>query len=134
MEVEKDKLLKEGHIRKIEKINDEVPVVIIVKKDKTVKIARDARSLNEAISKDKYQIPNLDNLMQQVAEIINTKNEGEVRFTSLDLLNANGQTELHPETARHCNFQIIGGRTTGTYAFNTGFSGLTIMPSNSKRF
>ena len=66
--------------------------------------------------------------MKQVAEIINGETEGEVRFTSLDMQYAYGQTELHPETARHCNFQIIGGRATGTYAFNTGFYGLTIMP------
>ena len=38
------------------------------------------------------------------------------------------QTEVHSETAQHCNFQIIGGRATGTYAFNTGFWGLTTMP------
>ena len=37
---------------------------------------------------------------------------------------AYGQTELHPETAHHCNFEIIGG----IYAFNTGFYRLTIMP------
>ena len=45
-----------------------------------------------------------------------------------------GQTELHPETARHCNFQIIGGRAAGTYAFNTGYYGLTIMPPEFQKF
>ena len=73
-------------------------------------------------------MPNLDNLVEQVAEIINDEKEGEVRFTSLDMLYAYGQTELHPETAQHCNFQIIGGRATGTYAFNKGYYDLTIMP------
>ena len=66
-----DSLLKEGHIRMIEKINNEVfiqPVVITVKKDKTVKIALDARSLNDAISMDKNQKLNLDNLIELVAE------------------------------------------------------------------
>ena len=91
-----------------------------VKKDKTVKIALDARSLNNAILEEKYQMPNLDNLTEQVAEILNDEKEGEVRFTSLDMLYVYGQTELHPETARHCNFQIIGGKATGTYALNTG--------------
>ena len=89
VEAEKDKLLKEGHMRRIKKINDEVfiqPVVITIKNGKTVKIALDARSLNDAISKDKYLMPNLDNLMEQVAEKINTKNEREMRFTSQDML------------------------------------------------
>ena len=75
MEAEIEKLLAEGHIRKVGKINDEVfiqPVVITVKKDKSVKIALDARSLNDAIQKDKYQMPNLFTLMEQVAEIIKT--------------------------------------------------------------
>ena len=50
---------------------------------------------------------NLENLMEHVAEMINSKDEGTVRFTSLDMLYAYEQTELHPKTARHCNFQII---------------------------
>ena len=41
--------------------------------------------MNDAIQKDKYQMPNLDNLMEQVTEIINEENEGVVRFTSLDM-------------------------------------------------
>ena len=73
-------------------------------------------------------MPNLENLKEQVAEIINSKDNETVRFTSLDMLYAYGQTELHPETAKHCNFQIIGGTAIGTYAFKTGFFGLTIMP------
>ena len=44
------------------------------------------------------------------------------------MMYAYGQTGLHPETARHCNFQIIGGRATGTYALVTGYYGLTAMP------
>ena len=92
------------------------PIVITVKRDKTVKIALDARQLNNAIQKDKYQMPNLDNLMEQVAEIINSTNEGDIRFTSLDMQYAYGQTELHTGTA---NFQIIEGKATGTYTFKT---------------
>ena len=58
-----DKLLKEGHFEKVDKIQDDVfiqPTVITVKKDKSVKIALDARALNQSIAKDKYQMPNLD--------------------------------------------------------------------------
>ena len=66
--------------------------------------------------------------MEKIAEIVNGKEEGEVRFTSLEMLYAYGQTTLHPETAKRSNFQIIGGETIGTYAFKTGLYGLTIMP------
>ena len=63
-------------------------VVITVKKDRSVKIALDARSLNNAILKDKYQMPNLENLMKKVAEFINGKQKEDVWFTSLDMVYA----------------------------------------------
>ena len=44
------------------------------------------------------------------------------------MLYAYGQAELHPESARHCTFQMSGGRATETYAFSTGYYGLTKMP------
>ena len=49
-------LLAAGHIERIVKMTDEMfiqPVVITVKKDRIVKIALDARSLNNVILKDK---------------------------------------------------------------------------------
>ena len=78
-------------------------------------------------------MPNLEILMEQLADIINSEKEEEIGSRSLDMIYAYGQTELHLETARHCNFQIIGGRATGTYAFNTGFYRLTIMPPESEK-
>ena len=69
----------------MEKVSNEVfiqSVVITVKKDKSVKIALDPRSLNNIFQKEKYQMPNLDNLLKQVADLFNTKEEGRVIFTS----------------------------------------------------
>ena len=75
-------------------------MVVTIKKEKTTKIALDVRSLKNAILKEKYQTPNLVNLIQQVAGIISSESEGAIRFTSLDMLYAYGQTDHHPETAR----------------------------------
>ena len=61
-----------------------------VKKNRSVKNAVDARALKKAIEKDKYQMPNLNNLMGLIFP--------------LDL-----------ETARCFNLQIVGGKSTGTY-------------------
>ena len=136
LEKEIDNLLTEVHIRRVERLSDEVfiqQVVITLKKDKGVKIELDARILNNAIQKEKYQMPKLDNLMEQVAEIINDIEDGTVRITSLDMLYAYGQAALHPETAKHCNFQIIGGRATGTYACNTGYYEMTIISPSSRK-
>ena len=95
----------------MEKINDEVfiqPVVITVKKDKSVKVALDARSLNDAIKEDNSQKPNLDNLMEQVAEITNEENAREVRFTTLGRVYAFGQTNLQVDTADTVIFKLSG--------------------------
>ena len=73
-------------------------------------------------------MPNLDNSMGQVAEIVISEGDGQVRFKSLDMMYLYRQTELHPDTTGHCNFQNLGGRITGTYAINTASYGLTIMP------
>ena len=100
-----------------------------VKKDKSVKIALDARALNESIAKDKYQMPNFDNLVDLIAEKLDEKKAGEAWYSSVDMTYAYGQVPLHELTKRHCNFQIIGGNSTGTYRFTTGYFGLTIMPT-----
>ena len=58
MDEETSRLLKEGHIEKIDEIKDDVliqPTVITVKKDRSVKTALDARAPNKAIDKDKYK-------------------------------------------------------------------------------
>ena len=34
---------------------------------------------------------------------------------------------MHKDTAKHCNFNIICGESTGTYRFKTGFYDLTDM-------
>ena len=49
------------------------PTVITVRKDRSVKIALDAHALKQAINKDKYQMPNLDNLLDVVAEKLDTE-------------------------------------------------------------
>ena len=129
-------LLAYGQIKRVDKITDDKiiqPVVITVNKVRSVKISLDARSLNKAILKNKYQMPNLESLMEKVAEIVNDNKDDEVFFTSLDTQYAYGQTILHPETAKHCNFQIVGGESTVTYTFNTGYYGLTIIPHDFQK-
>ena len=34
---------------------------------------------------------------------------------------------------KHCNFNILGGRATGTYRFFNGFYGLTDMPATFQK-
>ena len=78
-------LLKTDHIKKLKKITDEIfiqPVVITVQNDRNVQIALDARSLNNAIFKNEYQMTDLGTLMDKIAEVITNKKEGNVLFNS----------------------------------------------------
>ena len=78
---------KEGHTEKVDEIQDDVfiqPTVISVKKDKSVKIALDARALNRSIAKDKYQMPILDILSDLIAEKLDEK-EGEAWYSPVDM-------------------------------------------------
>ena len=72
-----------------------------------MKIVLDARMLNQMIAKDKYQMPNLDNLFDLIAEKLEEK-EGEARYASVDMTYAYGQIPLQERAKRHCIFQIVG--------------------------
>ena len=70
-------------------------------------------------------MPNSEKLLDMVAEKLDSKN-GEAWYSTLDMTNAYGQVPLHHLTAMHGNFQKIGGESTETYRFVTGFYGLTV--------
>ena len=107
------------------------PIVITVKQDQTIKLALDSKTLHKAIHKNKYQMPNIEKLMDSISQIItNYKTEPaeQIYFSTIDLKYAYSQLNLHPETAKHCNFNIVSGDMAGTYRFKTGFYGPTDMP------
>ena len=131
------KLSEQGHIEKLQECSDKnftSPIVITVKKDKSVKLALDSKILNKAIHKNKYQMPNIDSLIDSISQHTNNSILGDnVYFSTIDLKYAYSQLKLHPDTARHCNFNIICGEATGTYRFKTGFYGLTDMPAEFQK-
>ena len=67
-------------------------------------------------------MPNIDNLIDTIQQNLNTNVSHETAyFSTLDLKYAYSQLISDPETARHCDFNIISGEGTGTYRFITGF-------------
>ena len=133
------KLLEEGHIEKLNNCSDQYfisPIVITVKRDQTIKLALDSKTLNKSIHKNKNEMPNIETLMDSISQIItNYKTEpaDKIYFSTIDLKYAYSQLNLHPETAKHCNFNIVSGDMTGTYRFKTGFYGLTDMPAEFQK-
>ena len=67
-----------------------------------------------------------------IAEKLN-KEKKEAWYSSVDMTYAYGQVPLHQLTKKHCNFQTVGGKSTGTYRFITGYHGLTVMPSEFQK-
>ena len=77
------KLSEQGHIEKLQECSDKnfiSPIVITVKKDKSVKAALDSKVLNKAIHKNKYQMPNIDSLIDSISQHINDSNHGDNVF------------------------------------------------------
>ena len=56
-----------------------------MEKDKSVKIALDARLPNTEIVKDKYQLSNSEHLVDLVAEQLDIKEQGKGLYTSLNM-------------------------------------------------
>ena len=94
----------------------------------------DSKTINKAIYKNKYQMHNIDCLMDNIAQTITqSSNEGEVLFSTIDIRYAYSQIPLDEDTAKQCNFNFIGGQTTGTYRFNNGFYGLMDKPGEFQK-
>ena len=83
------KKIEEKHIIKLNSCSDKnfiSPIVITVKRDKTVKLALDSKILNKSIHKNKYQMPNIDNLIDTIQQNLNTNASQETAyFSALDL-------------------------------------------------
>ena len=79
------RLIESGHLERLETIEEDSfvsPVVITVKKDKSVKIALDARKLNDSCIKKRPHMPNMDELLNQISAEL-SKNDTEPIWISV---------------------------------------------------
>ena len=79
-------LKNEEHNKKLENCDKDrfiSPVVITCKKDKSVKMALDSKVINRQIYKIKHQMPNIHELVDNVAAQILIDSVGELWFTKL---------------------------------------------------
>ena len=136
VENEIQKLIKSGHIEKLEEVPEDTfisPAVITVKKDKSVKIAIDSRKLNESCIKRRPNMPNMEDLINRISTEISKNDDDELWITKIDLDYAYGQMELDEETKKHCVFALIGGKVTGFYRFLKGFTACPIYRQYFKK-
>ena len=114
--------------------NSVSPIVITVKKAGSVKLALKSRELNKQVQKNKYQMPNIEVLMDAVGKTISEQKLGQIVFSTMDLTYAYGKLPLNADISLQCKFLLIGRKTTGTYRFRTVFNGLITMPAKFQRF
>ena len=129
---ELEKLIEKGHLEKADKTTENCfisPAVIIIKKDKSVKIALESRKLHEACFKRKAAMPNMEELISKRSAEFTKKDNEEVWMSKIDLDYVYGQAKLSKEAVKHCVFSIIGGDFIGHYRFNKGFYGLSGIPT-----
>ena len=81
------KILREGHNKKLDKCTSgffKAPIVITRKKDNSIKLALDAKPIKRQLFKNKYQMPNVDELIDGVSQIVAENKGGTLYFTVLD--------------------------------------------------
>ena len=127
--------MTEGLITKLDNCTSDcfsAPSVITVKKDYSIKLAKDAKPINRQLFKNNYQKPNVDELIDGVSQIVTENKECTLCF-AFYLKYAYSQLKLAADTARQCNFNIDDGKATGTYRFLRGFHGLADMPAEFQK-
>ena len=103
VEQENRSLIDQGHIVKLEKCSDQQfisPIVITVKKDQSIKLAMDSKQINKTIHKNKYQMPNIDVLLDNVAQ---SAQQGHNKPGTTNIFNNRSSLCVQPTKARRRN-------------------------------
>ena len=101
----------------------------IYDKDKTVKVTKDARKLNESCVKKRPHMPNIEELLNQISAELSRNDHDPIWMSVIDLDHAYGQMKLAPETSKHCNFTVYGEKMNGYYRLLKGFYGPADLPT-----
>ena len=80
-------------------------------------------------------MPSIDHLIDAVLNYVSERSTEQATFylSKIDLKYAYSQIPLDPQLQKHCNFNILGGKATGTYTFLNGFYVLTDMPATFQK-
>ena len=77
----------------------------------------------------------INHLIDAVANYVSERSteHGTFYFSKIDLKYAYSQIPLDAQLQKHCNFNILGGKATGTYRFLNGSYGLADMPATFQK-
>ena len=82
-----------------------------------MKIALDARKLNESCLKKRPHIPIMEELLNQISADLSKNDHDPIWISVIDLDYAYGQMKLAHETSKHCNFAMTGEKINRYYRF-----------------
>ena len=77
----------------------------------------------------------IDHLIDAVANFVSERSteSGKFYLSKIDLKYAYSQIPFDPQLQKHRNFNILGGKATGTYRFLIGFYDLTDKPATFQK-
>ena len=116
------KLFEERRVEKLTNCLEQYfvsPIAITVKRDQTLKLALDSKTLNKSINKTSIKRRNTYKLY--ITNYYRLKHRTSRKTFILNkVIYVYSQVNLHPDTAKH--FNIVSGDIRGTYGFITGVS------------
>ena len=98
------------------------PVVLVRKKDGSVRVCTDFRQLNKHTIKDSYPLPRIDDSLDALG--------GSMWFSTLDLASGFWQVEMDPKDQEKTAFSMAGG---GLYEYKVMPFGLANSPATFER-
>ena len=131
---ELEKLIRTGHLEKINDVDEVSPVLITVKCNNSVKTALDSWKLNDSCIKVKPHMTNMEELLNQISVEITRDRPVHLFISKIDLSYAYGQMKVSEETCLQCVFALTEGNFSRNYRFKKGFYGLAdIQPCFTRK-
>ena len=120
IEEQVNKMLADGIIKPISS-SWTSPVVIVSKRDASLRFCVDYRDLNTATKPDRYPLPRIDDALDQLG--------GADMYSTMDACSAYWQIPMHPDSVEKTTFTCH----LGTFAFNFMPFGLRNAPATMSR-
>ena len=98
-----ENLLKDGHIVKLGECTEGcfiLPTVVTAKRNESVKLAFNTKLINKQIYQNRYQLPNMNEFVDNVAMAISGDTNAPIWFSNIDLKYSCSQMQLSKETSR----------------------------------